>query len=422
MKPAWRAGNRVELLENGNLFFPRVFADVAAAGSEVLIETFILFDDKVGRELREVLIEAARRGVRVELTVDGYGSPDLSEAFMAGLTDAGVRLRVFDPGPTFFGYRTNVFRRLHRKLVVVDRRIAFVGGINFGADHLEDYGPTAKQDYAVRLQGPAVDEIRAFLRCDALPRPRWYQRRRLPPAEAVSGQAGSAEILFVTRDNNRHRTDIERQYRLGIRTASRELFIANAYFFPGYRILRDIRNAARRGVDVRLIVQGRPDVALATSAARWLYRYLATGGVRIYEYCRRPLHGKVAVADGEWATVGSSNLDPLSLYLNLEANVVIRDREFAAELRGSLTTMIEQHCRQIDPESLPRQSWLSTLWVMVVFHLLRRFPRWAGMLPAHTPRIAVIPPPAAAPDAAQPAPPEPGRHEPGRHEPRRAVK
>jgi cardiolipin synthase A/B len=391
MRTEWRPGNRVELLENGEAFFPRVFAAIAAAEREVRIETFILFDDKVGRELRRVLIDVASRGVAVELTVDGYGSPGLDGEFIDGLTAAGVRFRVFGPGPRIFGMRTNVFRRLHRKLVVVDGRLAFVGGINYGADHLDDYGPEAKQDYAVELEGPVVADIDAFLRHGEPPRRRWYQRRHRQ-APDTRAHAGSADVMFVTRDNRRHRTDIERQYRLGIRTARRELIIANAYFFPGYRLLRDLRNAARRGVDVRLIVQGAPDVALATAAARWLYYYLCKGGVRIFEYSRRPLHGKVAIADGEWATVGSSNLDPLSLYLNLEANVVIRDQRFASDLRDCLVRMTDEHCDAVDGAALPKRSWWQMLWGTFVFHLLRRFPAWAGMLPAHTPRIALVTP------------------------------
>jgi cardiolipin synthase A/B len=391
MRAEWRPGNRVELLENGEKFFPRVFEAIAAAEREVRIETFILFDDKVGRELRRVLIEVASRGVAVELTVDGYGSPGLDGEFVDGLTSAGVRFRVFGPGPKIFGMRTNVFRRLHRKLVVIDSRIAFVGGINYGADHLDDFGPQAKQDYAVELEGPVVADIDAFLRHGEPSRLRWFQRRSHQQV-GESAYAGDADVMFVTRDNRRHRTDIERQYRLGIRTARRELIIANAYFFPGYRLLRDIRNAARRGVKVTLIVQGAPDVALATAAARWLYYYLCKGGVRIYEYSRRPLHGKVALADDEWATVGSSNLDPLSLYLNLEANVVIRDLRFTANLRQGLIQMTEQHCHAIDGASLPRRSRWQMLWATFVFHLLRRFPAWAGMLPAHTPRIALATP------------------------------
>jgi len=390
VRDAWRSGNRVELLENGERYYPRVFASIAAAREEVLIETFILFDDKVGRELRSTLIETARRGVRVSLTVDGYGSPDLSPEFIGGLTDAGVVMRVFDPGPTFYGMRTNVFRRLHRKLVVVDRRLAYVGGINFSADHLDDFGPEAKQDYAVELEGPIVGDIHDFMLEQASPRQRWKLRLRRPPARAVPAAAGDADVLFVTRDNRRHRNDIERAYRLGIRRAKHRLVIANAYFFPGYRMLRDLRNAARRGVDVRLILQGAPDVPLATAAARWLYHYLCAGGVRIHEYCRRPLHGKVALADAEWATVGSSNLDPLSLAINLEANVIIRDAGFVRQLDRCLMHMVDAHCDAVDARRLPRRTWWQTIWSTIVFHILRRFPRWAGMLPAHTPRIKTI--------------------------------
>lgn len=394
MKPVWRPGNRVDLLENGAAFFPRVFAAIRAAREEVLIETFILFDDKVGQELRATLIEAARRGVTIDLMVDGYGSPDLSEDFIGGMTAVGIRFRIFGPGPTWYGVRTNVFRRMHRKLVVVDARIAFVGGINFSADHLDDFGPTAKQDYAVEVEGPVVDDIRAFITGERVPRRRWYQwpLQRRPHATAAPVRAGNADVLFVTRDNQHHRNDIERHYRIGVRTARRELVIANAYFFPGYRLLRDIRNAARRGVRVTLILQGQPDVQLAMAAARWLYRYLVNGGVQIYEYCRRPLHGKVAFADEEWVTVGSSNLDPLSLSLNLEANVVIRDRALAAELRQRLFAIVDEHCRKVDPDALPPRSFWQSAWGTFIFHVLRRFPAWAGMLPAHTPEVAVVRP------------------------------
>src|SRR5690606_23771069 len=152
MTGVWRHDNTVELLENGEAFFPRVFDAIRAARREVLLETFILFDDEVGRELRQALIEAARRGAQVDVTVDGYGSDCLDEAFIGGLTEVGVRFHVFDPYPRIFGFRVNALRRLHRKLVVVDGEVAFVGGINYSADHLASFGPEAKQDYAAELR------------------------------------------------------------------------------------------------------------------------------------------------------------------------------------------------------------------------------------------------------------------------------
>lgn len=391
--PHWVDGNGVTLLENGEEFFPAVFDAIRAARQEVLIETFILFDDKVGRELREVLIEAAGRGVAVDLTIDGYGSPDLSPEFIGGLTASGVRLHVFDPCPKLFGrFRTRLIRRLHRKLVVVDGAVAFVGGINYSADHLGDFGPEAKQDYAVKVEGPLVPQVHRLAR-RLLPAAHQGQApRQAGDAEASVPAAGDAAAMLVTRDNDRHPNDIERHYRAAIRAARREVVIANAYFFPGYRLLHEMRKAARRGVKVSLIVQGKPDMPIVAIAARLLYPYLLSAGVTIHEYCRRPLHGKVALVDDDWATVGSSNLDPLSLALNLEANVIVRDRAFNTELRGQLQALADEHCRQVEPASVRGQahSGWRVLVSTLAFHFLRRFPAWAQWLPAHRPKVETV--------------------------------
>lgn len=386
----WRPGNQIRLLENGEAYYPRVYAAIRAAQREVLIETFILFDDKVGRTLRDELIAAASRGVTVHVTIDGYGSPDLSDEFLAGMIGAGVRLHVFDPQPRLLGLRTNLFRRMHRKIVVIDGAVAFVGGINFSLDHLREYGPEAKQDYAVEIVGPVVGDIQRFAASTvgAPPAPhrwwRWPGRRHLATAPP---DTDDALVLFAVRDNQDHRTDIEDHYLAALRRARRSALIANAYFFPGYRLLRELRNAARRGVDVRLVLQGEPDMPWVQFFGRMLYDYLLREGVRIYEYCERPLHGKVAVIDDDWATVGSSNLDPLSLALNLEANVIVRDRAFAARLRERLESLIARHCKLIGAERAARRNpWRLTLGFLA-YHFARRFPAWVGWLPAHTPKL-----------------------------------
>jgi cardiolipin synthase len=400
MRDLWREGNRVELLENGEEFYPRVKALIEGAATSVYVETFILADDCVGQELRAVLIAAARRGLPVDVLADGFGSDGLSEEFVSGLTDAGVRLHLYEPRRRLFGWRTNVFRRMHRKITLIDGRIALLGGINYCKDHLVEQGPEALHDFAVEIEGPVVDDIRAFVQRSAsspevsLPRRwwRWHRRRRekVPATAAV----GSARIKFVTRDNHRHRSDIEREYRLAIRAARQEVMIANAYFFPGYRVLRDLRNAARRGVQVSLIVQGKPDMPIVSVVARWLFHYLVPAGVRVYEFCERPLHAKVAVADGRWSTVGSSNLDPLSLSLNLEANVFIDDPGFHDELRARLQGLIEKGCHLVTEDRVPRATPLRAVGNWLVFHFLRHFPRWVGWIPAHRPRIE----PVAVPD------------------------
>jgi cardiolipin synthase len=281
---------------------------------------------------------------------------------------------------------------MHRKIVVIDGTRAFVGGINYSADHLADYGPEAKQDYAVEIEGPVVQDIHHFVHQAIAPalgaRRRWW-RRGVPQSapRPAPREAGAADAMFVVRDNHEHRDDIERHYRIALRAARRDVIVANAYFFPGYRLLKEMRRAARRGVRVRLILQGQPDMPIVTVAARMLYDQLLRAGVEIHEYCERPLHGKVAAADDEWATVGSSNLDPLSLALNLEANVVVRDRRFNAELRERLERLMAHSCKPVDPASALQRPWWQVAASVLAFHVLRRFPAWAGWLPAHKPQL-----------------------------------
>lgn len=380
--------NSFRLLENGEGYFPRVFEAIAAARSTVLLETFILFEDSVGHQLRDVLVAAARRGVRVAVTVDGFGSSDLSDAYVAELVAAGVQLHVFAPRRRLFGVRTHLFRRMHRKLVAIDGSLAFVGGINFSIEHLAEFGPLAKQDYAVEVEGPIARDVHDFLLASTSAQGEqrasgsWTRKPAL-----TAGHVGEARL--VTRDNDRHRRDIEQHYLMAIRMARKELIIANAYFLPGYRLLRAICNAAERGVDVRLILQGNPDMLWVKRAANKLYSHLCGSGVRIFEYCERPFHGKVALVDDDWATVGSSNLDPLSLSLNLEANLVIRDAAFTRQLRGNLDALMASRCKEITAADIPAETMLDTMTTTLMFHFLRRFPAWAGWFPAHSPRLVL---------------------------------
>jgi cardiolipin synthase A/B len=392
MAQRWISGNKFTLLENGEQFYPRVFQAIEEAQREILIETFILYEDKVGKALHAVLLSAAERGVQIDVTIDAFGSPDLSKEFVSSLTSRGVRMHVFDPARRLFR-RINYFRRMHRKLVVIDGKRGFIGGINYSADHLGDYGPEAKQDYAAEVEGPLVAQIHAFMH-DAISLGksgrRWFQRRRLRPSINSLPAAGTADAVFVTRDNNDHHNDIERQYRLMVRLARKRIIIANAYFFPGYSFLRDLRKAAKRGVEVSLILQGNPDMPIVKMAASMLYYHLVNGGVKIYEYCDRPLHGKVAVVDDEWSTIGSSNLDPLSLALNLEANVFIRDHEFNRTLTENLQGLMANSCKTVEAAALNEPRWWRQVRSFFVFHFLRRFPGWVGWLPAHAPKLTLV--------------------------------
>lgn len=426
----WISGNTFALLENGEQFFPRVFDCIANAEREVVLETFIWFDDEIGQKLQAALIAAGQRGAQVDVTIDDFGSPDLSPAFLTALAEAGVRVHVFDPGTRLWGWRTNMFRRMHRKIVVVDGERAFVGGINYSVDHMIASGADAKQDYAVEMTGPIVGVIHAFVHKALAAGKRnagitWasrlkdrfsdraksiaktFRRAEAPPeTQGGSPHESGGAALFVTRDNRKHTNDIERHYRIAIRSARQRVIIANAYFFPGYRLLKELRKAARRGVDVRLILQGQPDMPIVKIAASMLYHHLVGAGVHVHEYIERPLHGKVAVFDDQLATVGSSNLDPLSLALNLEANVLIKDHAFNQLLGQRLQHLMANSCKEIGLEDMVESSRWRMVRSFFVFHLLRRYPAWGGWLPAHAPslRSAHTPGPleAASPDAALP--------------------
>jgi cardiolipin synthase len=221
---------------------------------------------------------------------------------------------------------------------------------------------------------------------------RWFSLHHAPTFAQAPPAAGDADALFIWRDNDGHRDDIEHHYRLAIRLARYRVIIANAYFFPGYSFLRELRKAARRGVQVSLILQGRPDMPIVQTAAAMLYDHLLSGGVRIYEYIERPLHGKVAVVDDEWATIGSSNLDPLSLSLNLEANVMIRHQGFNQLLSAKLQRLMAYHCRKVEANELHESSLWRKIRSFVLFHVLRRYPSWAGSLPAHAPLLKRLQP------------------------------
>lgn len=388
MNDNWHDGNDVKLLINGEEFFPAVFESIRAARHQVLLETFIIAEDRVGRELQQALISAVQRGVQVDVMADDYGTAELTSDFVAAMLDAGVNLHVFDPKPKTLGMRTNLFRRLHRKIVVIDGELAYVGGINFCADHISTSGPKAKQDYAVQVRGPAVNvihQISARLLESCVQEARPYDGKKFTLPE--NPPMGDARIRVAVRDNNRHTSDIEKLYLQAIRSAKQRIVIANAYFFPGYRLLRALRNAARRGLEVTLILQGKPDMPWVSMCSRLLYSYLLQEGVIIYEYCTRPLHGKVAVIDQHWVTIGSSNLDPLSLAMNLEANLFIEDPAFNQQLYDHLHGLAKSSCRPVTLERAKRGYWWRLPFIFLSFHFLRYFPAIVGWFPAHKPEL-----------------------------------
>lgn len=387
----WISGNAVEVLENGDEFFPQALEAIGQARQEIFLETFILCNDVVGKAFQEALIAAAKRGVWVSALVDGWGSYYLPREFVDALRQAGVHFHFYEPGPKWLRSRLNILRRMHRKLIVVDGEVAFTGGINLAHNHRSDFGPEFKQDYAARIEGPVVAQIRDFTRdavaaCADEPDD---VLQHLEHANAVP-PAGGAEAMFLTRDNSSCRTAIENHYIEQIERAEHRVSIANAYFFPGYRLLRAMRDAARRGVQVRLLIQGLPGSPLAKRAARTLYDFLVESEIEVYEYWEHQLHGKIAAIDDKWATIGSSNLDPFSLCFNLEANIFVLDRVVNESVHAHIQRLIEHsEVRRIDESWIKRRTLVKWLRSVLVYHFLRYFPGATGWLPRLQPKAHI---------------------------------
>jgi cardiolipin synthase A/B len=394
--PALTDGHHIQLIEGGQAYFESLIQVLDQAQSHALLETYIFDVHGAAVGVAEALERAALRGVRVWLLVDGVGTPQLPDVWRTRLEQAGVECRIYLPLGALGLLIPSRWRRLHRKLCVVDGHTAFCGGINILDDWYDPHHGTLSRprlDFAVRAQGDLVGHIqdsmaqlwwrlqgaqhardrkipqawRSF-KAAGLPLP-WKQSPPLP-----DGSLPSSRAALLLRDNVLHRNQIERAYLKAIGLARHEVVIANAYFLPGRRLRQALVHAARRGVRVRLLVQGRYEYFMQYHAARPVYGILLAAGVEIYQYDASFLHAKVAVVDAHherpWATVGSSNLDPLSLLLAREANVAVADRVFAQGLHLRLTEVIATQSTPV-AESFKRLFWHQRWRDRVAFGLMR---------------------------------------------------
>ena len=368
-------GNAVSLLRNGVEYFPAIIAEMARARASIYLETYIFADDVSGRAVATALTRAAARGVDVRVVVDGFGTrPYLSESLALALVDGGVRLVRFREDVVSMNWNRARLRRLHRKLVIVDGTIAFVGGINIIDDRNTPGQTPPRIDFAVCVQGPLLEPIVAA--ANRL----WRVLRVMTISDSslaalnlspVTESSGEVKAKFVLRDNFRFRRQIENAYLAALRVARTEVVIACAYFLPGIRFRRALLDAAGRGVEVTLILQSRVEIRLLRHATKALYGQLLAGGVRIVEYERSFLHAKVAVVDGWWATVGSSNIDPFSLLLAREANVVVRDNAFAQNLRHELRRLEAEGGRVVNRAVWSKRNRLARVIDWLAYGLVR---------------------------------------------------
>lgn len=367
-------GNRLKLLQNGAGFFPELIRAIDSAASRIYLETYIFFPDETGRRVIDALKRAASRKVDVHVIIDWLGTgPRLCSLLKEEFGSYGIQCHVFNR------WFKRGFVRLHRKLCVVDQKIAFVGGLNILSDFRYDYNrkqrlALPRQDFAVRVEGFLAGMVyREAIRL-------WEETGKLPLGERLGRyralyfnermqDARTALAGFIVRDNFRNRRTIQRVCLKAMGMAKERIFLVTPYFAPGRRFRNALVSAASRGVEVVLLI-GSGEFSMQDSVARSFYPKLLEEGVKIFEYRKTQLHAKVAVIDGKWATVGSSNCDGLSLFLNHEANIVVKDEAFAGELEHRIGQVVSEAV-PICMENFMNRPWYRRLWYYTAFMVYR---------------------------------------------------
>jgi cardiolipin synthase len=349
--------NRVQPLIGGKQAYPQMLEAIRAAQEHVHLEIYILRDDRIGREFRDALVERVQKGVAVRLLYDSLGCFGLGESFFGPLRAAGAEILAYAPLMPWrrhFGLN----RRDHQKILVVDDRLAFAGGINIGLDYVPlEEGGGGWYDVHARIEGPALHDLAVIFRKT------WIKGGGAPfaapgtPPPALPQEGISAPgVQVISNVVVRSRSHMRHAYLRAIRRAEKTISIMNAYFIPDRGLRRAFARAARRGVNVRVIVPSTNDVQAVRYASRHLYARLMKTGVRIFEWPGRMMHAKCGVIDEVWSTIGSYNLDRRSFLHNLEVALVVIDSKVGEELAREFEAQLER-CREVLAQEWERRSW-----------------------------------------------------------------
>jgi cardiolipin synthase len=366
--------NELTLLHGGGDFFPALLESIKTAAHEIYLETYIFAEDEMGLVIRTALQEAASRGVIVNVIVDWLGTGSASaQKLQKEFARAQVQCRIFNPW-----FKRGVVRS-HRKMCVIDRQVAYIGGLNINNDMRADNDPdlilpAPRWDFAVKVIGPMVKHVHFEAEAQWIRLGRLNLRLRMElfrevrqTAKAVSGKAAHAGL--VVRDNLRNRRTIQRNYMQALGHAKKSALLANPYFAPGRKMRDALANAAARGVDVTLLL-GVGEFTLQDAITHAFYPKLLKSGVKIVEYRKTQLHAKVAVVDDHWATVGSSNIDGFSLFVNQEANVVVHDQAFSIALRKKIEAGVIDGVL-VKLEDFSNIPWYKRVWYDTAYFLYR---------------------------------------------------
>lgn len=370
--------NKVKLIHGGKEYFALLLHLINKATDSIHVQTYIYGEDETGQLVANALKAAAKRNVQVYLLTDGYASQVMSQNFINGMREAGIHFRFFEP---FFKINHFYFgRRMHHKVFVADAKFSLAGGINIANRYNDMPGKLAWLDFALYAEGEVARELCVLC----------WKTWNIFPAKMGITPCEEKQLLFDYKDEEtsmvrmrrndwvRGKNEISATYIEMLRNARSHITILCSYFLPGKIIRRLLRNAAKRGVKIKVIIAGPSDIMLAKYAERWMYDWLLRNKIELYEYQPTILHAKVAVCDSEWITIGSYNVNDISAYASIELNLDVRNTDFAKGVEQTLETIIQNDCLAITKEihihtkNIFKQfiRWCSYKIIRIVFYLL----------------------------------------------------
>ena len=365
--------DEITLVHSGDDYFTRLIRLLDAARSTVELQTYIFEADDTGRLVADALKRAAARGVRVRVMADTVGSKKaLPPAFIDDLKAAGVEFRFFELFLSIWKWRGG--RTLHHKVAVADAQQALVGGINIADKYRGSAEEPPWLDFAVYIRGDVCAHLQDL--CDSIYQHRYWKRRRAPiTAPAPAGDSLTGMIRFRQNDWMRRKTEIYQSYRQAIGGARSSLNLVASYFFPGAALRLRLAVLARRGVDVKILLTGPSDVELSRLTELYVAHLLIRTGIRVFQWEKSVMHGKVMLVDKHWVSLGSYNINRLSRFRSMELNVDIIDPAFVQHFSGYLDELLQRHCVEVTPASLRPLGWwgrLKVYWAYrLVYYLMR---------------------------------------------------
>lgn len=369
-KHEYKEGHNVELLHGGGSFFPTVERVLDEAKHYIHFQTYIIDEDDTGKRIVRALVRAARRGVRVYLLLDAFGTKYLTKEFIDEIEDSGILFRFFSPVFIMKGFQLSL--RLHHKVVLADGELAIIGGINFADRYRGSDSVKAWLDFAVLIRGPEC--IRVNNICRKLWNKTFLAKEEKASERVYSTSLYKQNISLRVVENNWYRNKIEilRSYRNALRNSGSHMIIFASYFLPGRLERKLFRQASARGVDIRIVLAAKSDAPMFKRATSFLYQYILRNNIKIYEYYPANLHAKVTTVDGKWCTIGSYNFNHISDYGSIEMNVNIMDDAFTKDFENILNEIIKNDCRQVTVEEyLRRSSWWTRLRGWASYQMIR---------------------------------------------------